>query len=83
MKNLLTLFMLFLGFGMANAQTAEETLEWLNMKKSEVLYPSSLKVKGKDGSIIFSFSTIKIYDDNGKSSELEWCKLPLFRHNQK
>ncbi len=70
MKNLLTLFVLFLGLGMANAQTEEETLEWLNTKKTEVTDVRSLTVWA--GQVIFSLSIVKAYTDDGASTTIEW-----------
>lgn len=46
MKKLITIFVLFLYAGIAQAQTEAETLEWLNAKKVEVSYSSSHTVDG-------------------------------------
>lgn len=48
MKNLLILILLFFSFVWVNAQTEEQTLEWLNTKKAEVydvVYHSSGRSK--------------------------------------
>lgn len=45
MKNLFTLFVLFMALGMMNAQTSEETLDWLKTKITERPYSKTNESK--------------------------------------
>lgn len=47
MKNLFTLFVLFMVLGMMNAQTSEETLDWLKTKITERPYSKTNESKNE------------------------------------
>lgn len=77
MKNLLTLFVLFLGFGMANAQTEAETLEWLNTKKADIFSISSLTLNsGYDNEKLdISSEQLHAYSDKGAYTKISWNSI--------
>lgn len=73
MKNLLTLFVLFLGLGMANAQTEAETIEWFNKKKADVTYISSNTLRGSTmPKLSISSEQLHAYADDGAYTKISW-----------
>lgn len=76
MKNLLTLFVLFLGLGMANAQTEAETLEWLNTKKADLGRPSTNTISYYDLSKLdISTEKLHAYSDEGAYTKISWNSI--------
>ena len=54
-------FLLVLFYTFINAQTLEETIDWLNTKKSDVISVESYHLpKNSTNTILFSFTKIRI-----------------------
>ena len=79
MKTILTFFVLFLSTGIANAQTEEQTLEWLNAKKTEVYNVFSLTVSY--GKLEISKDRIRAYSDDGAYADFQWNEIKDLKEN--
>ena len=79
MKNLITLISLFVTCIFTNAQTVEETLEWLDAKKVHIsdYYSSSNNVGQYLGNVLeFSMDGISIRnDDKGVWTKFNWFDI--------
>jgi uncharacterized protein YxeA len=75
MKKILVLvFAACLAVPALKAQTVEETLEWMNAKKDEVLYVYSNTVS-HSGKIKLTSDQIEAYKDDGAYSRYTWSKI--------
>ena len=80
MKNLLILFALFLGLGIANAQTEAETLEWLNIKKYDIIEKiSSIPVSSKIGKLNLDSDALTAYDNTGANTKIYWNSIKYIK----
>ncbi len=78
MKNLLTLFVLFLGLGMMNAQNKQETLKWLNQHKKYITAVNSRGNSSKKFEVEMTDSFIRAETkSDGKKYEtkLYWSQI--------
>ena len=75
MKNLLILILSFFSFVWVNAQTEEQTLEWLNTKKAEVYDVSSITVQEGARRLEINGDIIHAYSDNGAYTKINWSGI--------
>lgn len=73
-------FLLVLFYTFINAQTLEETIDWLNTKKSDVISVESYHLpKNSTNTILFSFTKIRIDNSNGGYTSIGFDTINDFR----
>lgn len=77
MKQLLLLVSLFVSVSTLKAQSAEETLEWLNAKKIEMKFTKSNV--GYLDNIEITAEHLKIYNSNGGYATAAWPRVKEIR----
>ncbi|MDM1297178.1 hypothetical protein HXZ94_01475 [Empedobacter falsenii] len=84
MKKIITLFVLFLSIGIANAQTEAETLEWLNTKKAEAQYINSTTVTSNyGGKLEITNEILHVYNDEGAYTKINWNEIKDIKQQNK
>ncbi len=73
MKKIIPFFVLFLALGVAKAQTAEQTLEWLNVKKAEISEISANTVRF--GKIEITNEHLYAFTDDGATTTIKWINF--------
>lgn len=72
MKSITTLLLVLFSFTLSYAQTEQQTVEWLNAKKTEVYNVYSLTVS--NGKLEITKDRIRAYDDGG-DSDYQWHEI--------
>ncbi|MGV0927108.1 hypothetical protein ACTS9K_08065 [Empedobacter sp. ULE_I145] len=73
MKTITTILLALFSLTISYAQTEEQTLEWLNAKKTEIYSVYSLTVS--NGKLEISKDRIRAYSDDGAQSDFQWNEI--------
>ncbi len=73
MKSITTLLLVLFSFTLSYAQTEQQTVEWLNAKKTEVYNVYSLTVS--NGKLEITKERIRAYSEDGAQSYYQWHEI--------